>query len=113
MLTQDILGIHQKARSSGYENIYILTVCVFLFLVWLFIFITLLIWVSVTPYVMISAMERMLTSFVRGSCGGRGQEVLNWHCCWQRGLENSNFSDLLLSQTSSYLEKQAFTQTRA
>lgn len=35
MLTQDILGIHQKARRPGYENIYILTVCVFwFFLVW-------------------------------------------------------------------------------
>lgn len=34
MLTQDILGMCQKAGSSGYENVYILTVCVFVFLVW-------------------------------------------------------------------------------
>lgn len=34
MLTQDILGIHQKAGRSGYENIYILMVCVLFLCVW-------------------------------------------------------------------------------
>lgn len=102
MLTQDILGIHQKAGSSGCDSIYILMAYILFVVVvcGLFVLITLLVWVSGTPPEAISTMERMWMSCVRERCARRGQEVLNWLCCWQRGLGNFNCSDSLLSLTA-------------
>lgn len=102
MLTQDILGIHQKAGSSVCENINILMYpFVFCFVVHgLCVCIILVVWVSGTPQEVISTMERMWVSCVGEGCARRGQEVLNWFCYQQRDLGNSNCSDSLLSLTA-------------
>lgn len=88
------LWVWQHLHPYGIYPFVVVVVC------GLFVLITLLVWVSGTPPEAISTMERMWMSCVRERCARRGQEVLNWLCCWQRGLGNFNCSDSLLSLTA-------------